>query len=130
MELITEREVIRPDRSELMGAWGAALLSRDDYQQQLTGSSSFIGWEHLEDAAAYSKRLITCHGCENACEVMMLSYTDRLEQEGVRTKFYTGNKCERIFTNQAKGSRTGVNLTAVKRELILNRPNKPEGREP
>ncbi|MCF7940129.1 MAG: acyl-CoA dehydratase activase [Spirochaetia bacterium] len=130
MELITEREVVRPDRSELMGAWGAALLSRDDYQQQHTGPSSFIGWEHLEDAAAYSKRLITCHGCENACEVMMLSYADRLEQEGVRTKFYTGNKCERIFTNQAKGSRTGVNLTAVKRELILNRPNKPEGREP
>lgn len=131
MELITERSMVRPDRSELMGAWGAALLSRDKYlKAEGSESSAWIGWDRLDDAVAYSKKTLTCQGCENQCEVIMLTYRERGKSDGARARFYTGNKCERIFTNQAAGSRTGINLPAIKREMIINRPYKPEGVPP
>ncbi len=130
MELVTERSVIRPDRSELMGAWGAALLSRDKYfKQQERAASSFIGWEQLPQAAAYEKRNLTCHGCENQCEIVRLSYPERTRPDGSKAQFYTGNKCEKIFTNQAKGTRTGENLPERKRELLLNRSGEPVGKK-
>mgnify|MGYP000669291869 CR=1 FL=1 len=126
MELVAGRSVIRPDRSELMGAWGAALLSRDLYQkQEKSVESSFIGWENLGLAAAYEKKNLTCRGCENLCAVVRLSYPERKKEDGTKAQFYTGNKCEKIFSNQARGSRTGVNLPEIKRELLFSRSGSP-----
>lgn len=42
-ELLTEREVVRPDISGLMGAFGAALIARQRYQDGLPGSA-VDGW--------------------------------------------------------------------------------------
>lgn len=126
MELVTGREVIRPDRSELMGAWGAALRCRDTYQKgEVERVSSLIGWDRLDEAAAYEKRVLICKGCENACEVTMIRYPERSAD-----RFYTGNKCEKIFSNQAKGSRRGTNLAESKKRLLFDRKLVPESGTP
>ncbi|MGM0431124.1 MAG: acyl-CoA dehydratase activase-related protein [Spirochaetota bacterium] len=129
MELVTQRRVIRPDRSELMGAWGAALLAKDRYEQTTNkGESSFIGWDHFQQAAEYSKKRITCRGCENQCMVVMLTFDNRLQADGKAARFFTGNKCEKVFTNQAKHTYTGENLPEIKRELLFERQLTPEDR--
>lgn len=124
MELVTGRSVIRPDRSELMGAWGAALMARDTYFKHPDGErtpTTFLPWERLDEALRYEKRRVTCKGCENSCEVMILSYPERAQQQGRPARFFTGNKCERIYTNRSRSERRGVNLAAVKQQLLLER---------
>ncbi|MBC8452680.1 MAG: CoA activase, partial [Spirochaetes bacterium] len=104
MELITGRNVIRPDRAELMGAWGAALLARDTCILETSETvpiSTFEAWDKIENALNYTRKTTVCHGCENLCEVTVLTYPDRIGTDGKPARFYTGNKCEKIFSNQA-----------------------------
>ncbi len=195
MELITGRNVIRPDRAELMGAWGAALLARDtcireiqepdrEYPgigrklpeigrklpeisrklpeigrklpeivrkfpgigRKITGlDREYPGIENvsastnvhrsqsldmIENALNYKRKTTTCHGCENKCEITIMEYTDRSGSKGNPSRFFTGNKCEKIFSNQVKGSRRGANLAEFKRETLFNRPLKKEPDQP
>jgi predicted CoA-substrate-specific enzyme activase len=130
MELVTGRSVIRPDRAELMGAWGAALMARDAYLQK-PEPSMFPAWEDLRTALNYEKKTAVCQGCENSCEITILSYpgrlnSGRLNSDGRVQRFFTGNKCEKVFSNQPAGMRKGENLAAFKRDLLFNRPAKPE----
>ena len=130
MELVTGRSVIRPDRSELMGAWGAALMARDTYFKHPERiASTFLPWDRLDEALRYEKRRVTCKGCENSCEVMVLSYPERAQRPGVSARFFTGNKCERIYSNRPKGERRGENLAAVKQQLLLDRAVQGAGTE-
>lgn len=130
MELITERQVIRPDRSELMGAWGAALSCRDAWQKEQERTvSTFLGWDRLDAAVSYERKLLTCKGCENGCQIVRLSYPGRTLPDGSAARFYTGNKCEKVFSNQPKGSTTGVSLPEYKRELLFDRSLQPRGQD-
>jgi predicted CoA-substrate-specific enzyme activase len=125
MELVTERSVIRPDRSELMGAWGAALLAKDEYMRTSSSAqSSFIGWVGLDHAADYSRKSVICRGCENQCEVMVLTYHNSSQ------RFFTGNKCEKVFSNQGQEIRHGANLPEFKRDLLFNRNPVPRNAQP
>jgi len=120
-EQILERKVTRPPHSELMGAWGAALIARDNWEKN-GEATRFIGLDNLERAAAYERKRLTCQGCENFCQVTRMTFT-----EGGETRnFYAGNKCEKIFTNRLKGTRTGANLHQIKRELLFDRDKTPE----
>lgn len=125
-ELVLEREVTRPPHSELMGAWGAALIARDNWDSGRE-ASGFIGLDHLEKATAYTRQRLTCRGCENLCQVTRLTF----ERESGKSLFYGGNKCEKVFSNRLKGSREGVNMHEVKRRLLFERPlvpSRPVGR--
>lgn len=84
-ELITGKEVIRPDIAGLMGAFGAALLAKNAYRRGL--SSSLIGEEKL---AGFSHRTNTvrCGKCTNNCLLTINTFTDD-------EHYITGNKCER-----------------------------------
>jgi predicted CoA-substrate-specific enzyme activase len=124
MELITGRDVIRPDRAELMGAWGAALLARDTCileTAKAVPATKFQAWDQIENALKYERKTTICHGCENQCEVTVLTYPDRTGSDGISARFYTGNKCEKIFSNQAAGSRKGENIADFKQNLLFNR---------
>ncbi|MDC7220086.1 MAG: acyl-CoA dehydratase activase [Spirochaetales bacterium] len=121
-ELVLEREVTRPPHSELMGAWGAALIGRDNWLKEEI-SSSFIGLENLERASDYERKRIECKGCENFCQVTRLTF----KEDGEQRAFYAGNKCEKIFSNRLKGSRTGTNMHQLKRELLFDREMEPAG---
>jgi predicted CoA-substrate-specific enzyme activase len=115
-ELVLEREVTRPPHSELMGAWGAALIARDSWLKEKT-ETGFIGFDSLEKATSYERKKIKCQGCENFCQVTRLTFTNG----GESRHFYAGNKCENIFTNRLKGIRNGFNMHQFKRDLLFNR---------
>lgn len=108
LEQLTGRTVFRSDRPELMGAYGCALYALRDQKQSLV-----IG--DMMGSATFETKELQCHGCENNCLVNRY----RFKSGNV---FYSGNKCERIFNNKAKGEFKGVNLYEKKLELLFDRP--------
>jgi predicted CoA-substrate-specific enzyme activase len=119
LEKLLGKEVVCPDIAELMGAYGAALTARDAWLKDGGSAGRFIGLEGLERAASYDRRIIQCRGCENRCTVTKLIFPSG----GV---FYTGNRCERIYTNHGEKFARGTSLTNRKLELLFNRPTEPD----
>jgi predicted CoA-substrate-specific enzyme activase len=120
-EKVLGKEVVCPDMAELMGAYGAALAARDAWLIDGHTPGRFIGLEALESAANYEKRLIQCRGCENRCSVTKLIFANG----GI---FYTGNRCERIYSNHGKKFVKGTSLTNRKLELLFDRPMEPDNK--
>ncbi|MGL1890351.1 MAG: acyl-CoA dehydratase activase [Spirochaetaceae bacterium] len=119
LELHLDREVVRPDISELMGAYGSALVAKKKYYEEKS-ESTFIGFENLERASEYTRKASICKGCENVCTVTTLKY------EGSKP-FFTGNKCEMVFSNRLKGTHKGESLHEIKKQLLFDRKLEPEG---
>lgn len=118
VEKFLNRKVIRPDISELMGAYGCALLSLDTFKVK-NEKTTFIGLDNLQEANDYERRQLTCKGCENLCTVTRLKFKDS-------KSFYTGNKCERIFSNKGNKERKyGMDITQKKLSLLFERPLAP-----
>lgn len=67
-ELIVGKNVVRPDIAGLMGAYGAALLSKEQYEANLDMEyhSTLLGIEAL-DKLEITTSHIRCNGCENHC---------------------------------------------------------------
>lgn len=88
-ELVTGREVERPEIAGLMGAFGAALIALERYQNSDAREqpSKLLRKEAL---AAFSVNTISsrCQGCTNQCLLTIHVFPD-----GAR--FITGNRCER-----------------------------------
>jgi predicted CoA-substrate-specific enzyme activase len=112
METLLEREVVCPDLAELMGAYGAALTARD---QALTNQPQVDFYASLDELAAigeYVQRMIHCRGCENQCTITRLKFPNE-------NTFFSGNRCEKIFSNNGKAARPGINLPAIKYERVF-----------
>jgi predicted CoA-substrate-specific enzyme activase len=120
LENITGRPAICPDIAELMGAYGAALLARDGWAGREQAASSFTDLQSLQIADQTRKSIIHCNGCENQCAVTRLTFP-------TGGKFYTGNRCEKIFTNSGKNAYQGANLPEIKYRLLFDRPLAPQG---
>ena len=106
-ELETGKEVIITDSPELMGAFGAALhAARRCSKGAATRPLSAL----LEDDRSTQKRM-TCRGCYNQCEVTAFSF-------GSGGRYYSGNKCERVFSNRGDKREDGVNLSEWKYEQL------------
>jgi predicted CoA-substrate-specific enzyme activase len=118
LEMHLNREVVRPDISELMGAYGSALVAKEKFATE-GGDSTFIGFENLEKALDYDRKTSICKGCENFCTVTRLKYENS-------DNFFTGNKCEMIFSNRLKGSHKGENLHDIKKQLLFDRKLEPD----
>lgn len=84
-ELITGTEVVRPDISGLMGAFGAALIAKDNFDSSL--SSQIISLEDL-DLLEMTSANERCTLCGNQCLLSVQTFT------GGR-RFVSGNRCER-----------------------------------
>ena len=85
IELVLEREVIRPDISGVMGAYGAALIGRDRWDGSTP--SGITGREAL-DAFTMKNMHTRCGLCENNCQLTITRFNDG-------SRFITGNRCER-----------------------------------
>lgn len=120
-ENLIGKPVIRPDIAELMGAYGAALIAQDLHKINGNHSSTFIGLDNLASASDYDKKLINCRGCENNCTVTKLIF----KNENI---FYTGNRCERIYTNKGDKKPKGVSLPEIKYKLLFDRSTDPVGK--
>lgn len=121
LENLMGREVVCPDMAELMGAYGAALTARDQYRSDDLSrrcakttrvvTTSMVG--------NYDKKSIRCHGCENKCAVTKMIFPNA-------NTFYSGNRCEKIYSNGSGTGRRGANLPAVKLDLLFGRKTAPD----
>lgn len=84
-ELLTGREVIRPTIAGLMGAYGVALIAKD--QCPAGAVSSILSYNKLS-AMQIVKKHTRCGGCENNCRLTINNFGDG-------RKFISGNRCER-----------------------------------
>jgi len=118
LETLLGREVICPDMAELMGAYGAALTALDHSKNNGHGEPRSI-MDRLKVAGNYAKKNINCHGCENRCTVTKMTFPNG-------NVFYSGNRCEKIYSNGGKAERRGANLPSIKYDLLFNRNSVPD----
>lgn len=84
-ELLTDCEVIRPDISGIMGAFGAALIAQERY---ISGHrSTLLGKAELKNLSLKTK-LTRCKGCSNHCLLT-------INQFGKGHRYITGNRCSK-----------------------------------
>jgi len=125
-ELETGVEVLRPDLSQLMGAWGAALLARDEWlaardanPEAATGSvSTLVGRNELQ-TLTINREATRCEQCPNHCRMMVTHFTDAAG--GPDRVYVTGNRCEKGLAAQDAGFkavRKPPNMFKVKNALI------------
>ena len=121
LEHLLGREVTCPDMAELMGAYGAALTALDQYRSDDFSRPSTATTEVVTTNVVgnYAKKTIHCHGCENKCAVTKMTFPNG-------NVFYSGNRCEKIYTNGGKADRRGVNLPAIKYDLLFDRKSIPD----
>ncbi|MGI6033890.1 MAG: acyl-CoA dehydratase activase-related protein, partial [Coriobacteriales bacterium] len=86
------RPVTRAPHPGLMGAIGAALSARQHAQKMRAArglfSSSFIGFDALDDFSFEQQSNLVCPLCGNHCARTLVRFSDGSE-------FVTGNRCER-----------------------------------
>lgn len=119
LENLIGRPVVCPDLAELMGAYGAALTARDQHKLGEVQMSTFSGVGSLDQPGAYQRREIHCKGCGNTCTVTKLGFSNG-------KNFYSGQRCERIYSNGDKHARKGTSLAALKLKLLFEREVLPE----
>ncbi len=96
-EILSGREVVRPDIAPYMGAYGAALLARE--RAKRGDVSSLLPRERIESLTFHQKTL-TCPHCPNACSLIRTVFED----EGMTRTFTVGNRCERGAESEEKAS--------------------------
>ena len=117
---LTGKEVVRPDAAELMGAYGAAIVACENHRVRNGGKSAFVGFRPGKRSDISNREAVNCRGCENTCRVTGLTFTNG-------RRYFTGNRCERIFNNGGDGRPGGVNMVAEKARMLFDRPCDPEG---
>ena len=60
----------------------------------------------------FEQRDEVCPGCQNNCQVRCYTFSNG------RT-YYSGNNCERVYSNRSEGMPTGVNLMAEKYKMLF-----------
>ena len=105
-ELLTEREVTRPNIAGRMGAYGAALTARMHYADEAEDedvdttdtkeaviadvrhtASNILSGEELDNLSMTSERDV-CKLCQNHCKLTITTFQDG-------SRYVTGNRCER-----------------------------------
>ena len=126
-ELLTHTEVARSNMPELMGAYGCALhaatdylskdsqdgLSEDSAQLPSSSNKNARSIDNLLNLAHYETKQLQCKGCENHCYVSRYTFTGG-------NKFYSGNKCERVFNNKGANEIKGNNIYDYKYRLLFD----------
>jgi predicted CoA-substrate-specific enzyme activase len=95
-ELVSGREAVRPDIAGIMGAYGAALISRERSAEGQR--SSIMGAQELGNFRSDTS-MRRCGKCANNCLLTINTFTDG-------RRFVSGNRCER-------GAGGGVRKTTV-----------------
>ena len=85
IEKIMGKDIVRPDISGLMGAYGAALIARENYVRDTV--SSVITPDEMSSFQVKTRH-VRCGKCENNCMMTINQFNDG-------SRFFTGNRCER-----------------------------------
>ncbi len=110
LELLTKSEVVRCDSPELMGAYGCAL-----YAMKHQGDA--LSLNEMLSKSTFVTQSQNCKGCDNNCLVQSFRFADN-------RRYFSGNRCEKIFTNNAVAKKAGQNIYKLKNELLFSRCSK------
>ncbi len=119
-ELLTGRDVIRPDVAGCMGAYGAALLARDRAGEQ--GTSGLLSRDAIDNLQVKHTN-VHCGRCSNNC---LLTVNDF----GGGRRFITGNRCEKGAGGSKRAKNDAPNLFEYKNKLLFDRPVLAEDEAP
>lgn len=112
-ELIVGRNVVRPDIAGLMGAYGIALLSKEQYEVNLDMEhrSTLLGIDELDKLEIVTSH-IRCNGCENHCLLTVNKFSNG-------AKYISGNRCEKGAGNLS-ASKDLPNIMKYKYERLFH----------
>ncbi len=119
LEIIADREVIRPDIAPLMGAFGAAIIARNRSHQGQ--HSTLLSREQLDEFNIQT-RLSRCGGCGNNCLLTINKFPDN-------SRFISGNRCEKSLGKEDK-DQSVPNMFAYKYNRLLDYEPLPEAEAP
>ncbi len=83
-ELVTGKEVVRPDIAGIMGAFGSALIAMERWNGE---KCNILRPDEL-DTFTYNSKITNCKGCSNHCQLTIIDFNDK-------RKFISGNRCEK-----------------------------------
>lgn len=110
-EIISEREAVRPDIAGLMGAYGCALIAKNEFHER--GDSAATTLLNPEEALHIKTeiRKVRCGKCTNNCLLTINQFSDG-------KIFVSGNRCEKgdasHRTSAGKETRDRLNLFRYK----------------
>ncbi len=107
-EKISGCDAVRPDIAGIMGAFGAALIARERYEDH--PDTTMLSIQEIEDLKVETK-LARCQGCTNHCLLTINHFS------GNRS-FITGNRCEKGL-GQEKNKEKIPNLFEYKNRRIF-----------
>lgn len=99
-------EVVRPNIAGLMGAYGAALYSKN--KSKGNGKSKLANKETLKNFV-HDIKVTNCGMCSNNCRLTINSF-------GGGRRFIAGNRCERPITKKSQSSE--LNMYAQKLKML------------
>ncbi len=99
-------DVIRPEYSAVMGAYGAALFAKSKCKEGMM--SGVISKEELK-RFSYTVKAITCKGCTNRCRLTINTFSDG-------ERYIAGNRCDKPVDSTKVKER--FNLYAYKNRLL------------
>ena len=108
-EKIADCEAIRPDIAGIMGAFGAALVARERYSDDV--ETTMLGIDEINQLL-FTTTMAKCKGCTNQCRLTINHFT------GGR-QFISGNRCERGIGKE-KNKEKIPNLYEYKNKLMFH----------
>ena len=111
LEIILDKNVIRPDISGLMGAFGSAIIACDDYKE---GERSAVLPLDKVDSFSVTTSNARCGRCGNNCLLTISKFADG-------SRYITGNRCEKGAGITSTKSDL-PNLYKTKMKLLFDRP--------
>ncbi len=113
-EQISGCEAVRPDIAGIMGAFGAALIAREHYDDAV--ETTMLSIDDI-NSLRFETSMSRCKGCTNNCHLTINRFT------GGR-QFVSGNRCERGLGQEKKTSDV-PNLFLYKRKRIFEYKSLP-----
>ncbi len=110
LERITGVEVVCPDISGIMGAFGAALLARNHYHGQ---PGTMLPLAEIA-SLTYTTKTTHCGGCSNRCMLTVNRFPNG-------KRHVTGNRCEKGLGAETAAQK-GENMVAYKRQRLFDYP--------
>ncbi len=115
-EKIAGVEAIRPDIAGIMGAFGAALIARDRYEEGM--KTSMLSFDEIINLK-FDTSMAKCKGCTNSCRLTINKFS------GGR-QYISGNRCERGIGKQ-KNAENVPNLFEYKLKRFFDYEPLPLG---